>query len=946
MKQTCIERKCPNLGVEMDDGTETEEEADAKTEVKSATSKPKSKKKRTGKASVEWIGESLFEATESDSRTFYGSVRIGGEKFVIGDCVLVPSDEPDRAPYVGKLMFMWQEKSQIGKIDKMVHVDWYLHSSETILQETGQTGELFLVNECEDLKANCIEGKVEVHHIPPHRDWFFMGGIEEDRKLPVIDGFSSFFYRMWYDPDHARFQDPPKDIVSDEPDYCASCVRLNEKKLMETPIARKEIRQEEGLAYYSTASFNGVDYEVGDCVYLPPDAFNFPTKTFAPKKKSISRSLDDVDEDEYPEVYRKGGQIKGSNEEIAEPFRIARILAIYSRQQGKHNCIKLKVSKFYRPENTHKPLKSTYYNDLNLLYWSDEEVVVDLSLVKGKCRVECEYDLRDSPVDFYRKAPDRFYFSESYLSKTKDFIEPPMRSRRTGVRDMVQKYNQCHSKMTKLVKLTKADVKKADEQEQDREEKPLTKLRTLDVFSGCGGLSEGLHQAGIAEASYAIELWEPAAQAFRLNNPGATVFTEDCNVLLEMVMNGKERSNCGQRLPQKGDFELLCGGPPCQGFSGMNRFNSREYSRFKNSLVVSYLSYCDYYRPRFFLLENVRNFVSYKNSMVLKLSLAALVKMGYQCTFGVLQAGHYGVAQTRRRAIILAAAPGEKLPLYPEPLHTFSSRSGSLLVQVGDRKYTSNITRASSAPLRTITVRDTMSDLPAIKNGHSKIEMAYQSEPQSHFQRLIRRNQQAMLLDHICKDMSALVEGRMSRIPLAPGSDWRDLPNHIVKLSDGTSTKLLRYEHHDKKQGKSSTGSLRGVCTCATRGSCDPTDRQFNTLIPWCLPHTGNRHNNWAGLYGRLDWNGFFSTTVTNPEPMGKQGRVLHPEQHRVVSVRECARSQGFPDSYRFFGTILDKHREVGNAVPPPLAKAIGWEIKKSLQWKTTQVPDVIKQNQ
>ena len=41
------------------------------------------------------------------------------------------------------------------------------------------------------------------------------------------------------------------------------------------------------------------------------------------------------------------------------------------------------------------------------------------------------------------------------------------------------------------------------------------------------------------------------------------------------------------------------------------------------------------------------------------------------------------------------------------------------------------------------------------------------------------------------------------------------------------------------------------------------------------------------------------------------QGRVLHPEQHRVVSVRECARSQGFPDTYRFYGNILDKHRQV-----------------------------------
>ena len=69
-------------------------------------------------------------------------------------------------------------------------------------------------------------------------------------------------------------------------------------------------------------------------------------------------------------------------------------------------------------------------------------------------------------------------------------------------------------------------------------------------------------------------------------------------------------------------------------------------------------------------------------------------------------------------------------------------------------------------------------------------------------------------------------------------------------------------------------------------------DNQSNTLIPWCLPHSAHRNNQWSGLYGRLEWEGHFSTTVTDPEPMTKQGRVLHPEQHRVVSIRECARSQ------------------------------------------------------
>ena len=71
----------------------------------------------------------------------------------------------------------------------------------------------------------------------------------------------------------------------------------------------------------------------------------------------------------------------------------------------------------------------------------------------------------------------------------------------------------------------------------------------------------------------------------------------------------------------------------------------------------------------------------------------------------------------------------------------------------------------------------------------------------------------------LVQDMSALVEGRMRQIPLAPGSDWRDLPNLELRLKDGTLTKRLRYTHPDKKNGRSSTGALRGVCTCSG-GAC------------------------------------------------------------------------------------------------------------------------------
>ncbi len=71
--------------------------------------------------------------------------------------------------------------------------------------------------------------------------------------------------------------------------------------------------------------------------------------------------------------------------------------------------------------------------------------------------------------------------------------------------------------------------------------------------------------------------------------------------------------------------------------------------------------------------------------------------------------------------------------------------------------------------------------------------------------------------------------------------------------------------------------------------------RQGQALVPWCLPNTAERHNGWRGLFGRLDFRGHFPTSTTDPQPMGKVGQVFHPDQDRIVSVRECARAQARP---------------------------------------------------
>lgn len=83
-------------------------------------------------------------------------------------------------------------------------------------------------------------------------------------------------------------------------------------------------------------------------------------------------------------------------------------------------------------------------------------------------------------------------------------------------------------------------------------------------------------------------------------------------------------------IPAPGEVDFLCGGPPCQGYSGMNRFNKGNWSMVQNSMVMAYLSFADFYRPRYFLLENVRNFVSHNKSFTFRLTLRSLLDMGYQ----------------------------------------------------------------------------------------------------------------------------------------------------------------------------------------------------------------------------------------------------------------------------------------------------------------------------
>jgi DNA (cytosine-5)-methyltransferase 1 len=88
------------------------------------------------------------------------------------------------------------------------------------------------------------------------------------------------------------------------------------------------------------------------------------------------------------------------------------------------------------------------------------------------------------------------------------------------------------AEFTHKLAATPEDTHPHASQQQQQQQPDVTPLASLDIFAGCGGLSEGLHQAGVADSRWAIEFEQPAADAFALNNPDAAVFAMDCNAIL------------------------------------------------------------------------------------------------------------------------------------------------------------------------------------------------------------------------------------------------------------------------------------------------------------------------------------------------------------------------------------------------------------------------------
>ncbi len=173
------------------------------------------------------------------------------------------------------------------------------------------------------------------------------------------------------------------------------------------------------------------------------------------------------------------------------------------------------------------------------------------------------------------------------------------------------------------------------------------KLNSIDLFSGCGGLSEGLRQAGF-DVIAGVEVDKNAASTFRMNHRDTVLFEDDIRKIdsriILKLLNGKP-------------LYLLAGCPPCQGFSSLRKLNRKSAIRDgRNSLINEYYRFVEELKPLTIMLENVPGIVDYT---LFKTIVRKLKTLDYHLVYKVVNVANYSVPQRRKRLVLVGSKIGK-----------------------------------------------------------------------------------------------------------------------------------------------------------------------------------------------------------------------------------------------------------------------------------------------
>ena len=170
-------------------------------------------------------------------------------------------------------------------------------------------------------------------------------------------------------------------------------------------------------------------------------------------------------------------------------------------------------------------------------------------------------------------------------------------------------------------------------------------MTTIDLFSGCGGMSLGFKMAGF-NSIFASDVDENAGKTFMRNFPETPFQVAD---ICQITKNDVDKITGGV-IP-----DIIVGGPPCQGFSLANKRRNTIKDDPRNKLFYQFVKFIDWYSPKAFVMENVKGLLSMQKGQVIKTIIEEFTNAGagYNVEYKVLRASDFGVPQMRERVIVI-----------------------------------------------------------------------------------------------------------------------------------------------------------------------------------------------------------------------------------------------------------------------------------------------------
>jgi DNA (cytosine-5)-methyltransferase 1 len=308
----------------------------------------------------------------------------------------------------------------------------------------------------------------------------------------------------------------------------------------------------------------------------------------------------------------------------------------------------------------------------------------------------------------------------------------------------------------------------------------------IDLFSGAGGLTLGLLNAGW-DVRACADVSGACASTHHLNLPRIPMHLGDVSLL-----TGADLLRMARLKP--GALDMLAGGPPCQGFSILGQ---REHADPRNQLFLDFMRLASELRPKVVLIENVPGLATLAGGAVLRDISTAFDRAGYDAACAELVAAQYGVPQLRWRMVFV----GWRRDLgrgggFPIPTH---GRAG-----IGD--LVPNRTLAAVHAEGFLSTREAIGDLPAVAAG--KMAFRYAAGPSCSYQEAMREGCGREVDNHYAPRMSEANLARMRA--LKPGQDWRDLPYEL--LPPGMQ-RALRKDHTRRYRRMTWEGVPRSIIT-------------------------------------------------------------------------------------------------------------------------------------